>query len=123
MATITVVIGEPVYGKERVYTTLRFTLAALNQGHKVNLFIFEDAILAAKKGQDPLEFPGVLDEHMPNCEELIKAVILQGAKVKACGVCASERAINQEELVDGVELAGMAALVEWVVESDKVIGF
>lgn len=123
MATITVVVGEPVYGKERVYTTLRFVLAALGQGHKVNLFIFEDALFAAKKGQNPPEFPGVLDEHMPNCEELVKAIIRQGAKVKVCGVCASERATTQEELIEGVEIAGMPALVEWVVESDKIVGF
>ncbi len=123
MATITVIVGEPAYGKQRVYTTLRFALAALSQGHRVNLFILEDAVLAAKKGQKPTEFPGVLDGHMPNCEELIKAVIRQGAKVKACGVCVKERGITQNELVKGVEIAGMPALVDWVVESDKVIGF
>jgi sulfur relay (sulfurtransferase) complex TusBCD TusD component (DsrE family) len=60
---------------------------------------------------------------MPNCEELIKSIVRQGAQVKACGVCASERAITWEELINGVEIAGMPALVEWVIESDKVIGF
>lgn len=123
MSIITVMVGEPSYGKQRVYTTLRFALAALSQGHKVNLFIFEDAIFAAKKGQTPPEFPGVLNEHMPNCEELIKAVVRGGAKIKACGVCANERALTQEDLIEGVEIAGMPALVEWVVQSDKVVGF
>jgi sulfur relay (sulfurtransferase) complex TusBCD TusD component (DsrE family) len=90
MATITVVVGELPYGKERVYRTLRFVLAALHEGHSVNLFLFEDSVLAPKKGQKPPEMPFLLDQRMPNCEELIKAAIAEGAKVKICGVCAFE---------------------------------
>jgi len=123
MATITVITGEPPYGRERVYSALRFSLAALSEGHRVNMFIFEDAVWAAKKGQAPPEFPGALDEHMPNCEELIKAVLRQGGKIKACGVCSTERALRQEELISGVEIASMKDLVSWVLESDKVVSF
>ncbi|MBI2866638.1 MAG: DsrE family protein [Chloroflexi bacterium] len=120
---MTVIVGDPAYGKERVYTTLRFALAALSQGHKVNLFAFEDALYAARKGQAPPEFPGVLEEHMPNCEELLKAAIRQGAAVKLCGVCASERGVGPDELIDGVEIGGMGDLVRWVLESDRVVSF
>lgn len=123
MATITVVIGEPPYGKERVYTTLRFVLAALGLGHRVNLFAFEEALYAARKGQAPPEFPGVLDEHMPNCGELLKAAIRQGAAVTLCGVCASERGVGPAELIEGAEIGGMTDLVRWVLESDRVVSF
>ncbi|MBI2917391.1 MAG: DsrE family protein [Chloroflexi bacterium] len=120
---MTVVIGEPPYGQERVYTTLRFTLAALAEGHRVNLFAFEDALYAARKGQEPAEFPGVLDEHMPNCQGLLEVAIRQGATVKLCGVCAAERAVRPVELIDGVQIAGMRDLVQWVLESDRVVSF
>ncbi len=124
MANITVVLGESPYGKERPYTTLRFVLAALVAGHAVNLFILEDAAFIAKKGQKPLELPALLEhETMPSCEELLKAAIKQGATVKVCGVCASERGLTQEELVAGAEISNIRVLVDWVVGSDKVVFF
>ena len=124
MASITVVIGEAPYGKERLYSTLRFVLAALAAHHKVNLFIFEDAVFATKKGQKPPELPGLLGhEAMPNCEEILTTSIKQGAQVKICGVCASERGLTQEEIVDGAQISTMRDLVEWVVSSDKVVFF
>lgn len=123
MGTITVIVGEPPYGKERVYSTLRFVLAALHEGHSVNLFLFEDAVFVPKKGQKPPEMPALMDERMPNCEELIKAAIAQGAKVKICGVCASERSLNQSEVLEGAEIASMRDLVQWVLDSDRVMSF
>ncbi len=99
MASITVVIGDPPYGKERAYTALRFVLAALFEKHSVNLFLLEDAAFLAKKGQEPKEMPSLLEHGaMPNCEELLKACIEQGVTVGICGVCCSERALKQEEL-------------------------
>ncbi len=124
MVSITVVMGDPPYGKERVYTALRFVLSALVEGHSVNLFLLEDAVFLAKKGQKPLELPGLLENDvMPNCEELLEAAIKQGVSVKVCGVCSSERALQQEELVEGCQISAMRDLVNWVVESDKVVFF
>ena len=122
MAVITVAVGDPPYGKERVYTALRFSLVALHEGHQVNLFLFEDAVFAAKRGQKPPEMP-VGDAGMPNCEELLRAAIQEGLKVKACRVCTSERGLSQEEAVEDVEAGSMADLVNWVVKSDKTVTF
>lgn len=122
MATITVAVGDPPYGKERVYTALRFSLVALHQGHQVNLFIFEDAVWMAKKGQRPREMP-VGEAGMPNCEELLGAVIQEGLTVKACRVCSEERGLRPEEMIEGVESASMVDLVDWVVQSDKIVFF
>ena len=123
MPTITVIVGEPPYGKERLYTTLRFVLAALFEGHAVNLFLFEDAVMAGKQGQEPKEMPFLVDERMPNCEELLKASITQGAQVKVCGVCAAGRGLTQDELVEGAEISSMQTLVQWVIGADKVVSF
>jgi tRNA 2-thiouridine synthesizing protein D len=124
VASITVVIGDPPYGKQRAYTALRFILAALYEKHSVNLFLLEDAVFLAKKGQEPKEMPSLMGhETMPNAEELLKAVIKQGTTVRICGVCCSERALKQEELVEGCQISSMKNLVNWVVESDKVMFF
>ncbi len=122
MATITVAVGDPPYGKERVYTALRFSLVALHEGHQVNLFIFEDAVWAAKRGQKPPEMP-IGGAGMPNCEELLGAAIQEGLRVKVCRVCSVERGLAAEEMIEGVESASMVDLVNWVVQSDKTVFF
>lgn len=123
MATITLMIGEPPYGRERVYTALRFSLAAIYEGHTVRLFLIEEAIHAARKGQEPQEMPGVMDQRMPNCGEMLKAVIAQGAEVRVCGVCAKERGITQDSLIEGAKIGSMRDLVNWVVASDRLVCF
>jgi tRNA 2-thiouridine synthesizing protein D len=123
LASITVVIGEPPYGKERVYSAFRFALAARFEGHPINIFLLEDAVFAAKAGQKPADIQGLLDARMPNCGDLLSEVIKQGAVVKACGVCINERGLKQEDLLDGVQVASMYDLVQWVAESDKSICF
>ncbi len=123
MATMTVILGEPPYGKERAYTALRFCLAALHQGHEINMFLFEDAVYLPKKEQRPEDMPGVLDEKMPNCQALIQAAMDQGARVKICGVCARERGLSQEELIEGATIGAMQDLIRGILETDKTVSF
>jgi tRNA 2-thiouridine synthesizing protein D len=123
VASVTVITGEPPYGKERVYSALRFALAARFEGHEVNVFLLEDAVFAAKKGQNPVDIQGLLGARMPNCGDLLSGVIKNGARVKCCGVCCKERGAQDEELLDGVEIASMYDLVQWIMETDKNVTF
>lgn len=123
MASITVLVGEPPYGKERIYSAFRFALAARFEGHDVNLFLLEDAVWAAKQGQNPTEVQGLLDGKMPNCGELLAEAIKNGTVVKCCGVCCSERGMKQDWMLEGVQVGSMRDLVQWVVESDKFVSF
>lgn len=122
MATITVVLVDPPYGRQRPYTALRFLLVALHEGHEANLFLLEDAVFTAKRGQQSPEMP-VGDAGMPNCEEILQAAIQEGLKVKACTVCSVERGLKPEEMTEGVERGSMVDLVKWVVESDRTVFF
>jgi len=122
MATITVVVGDPPYGKERMYTALRFALVALHEGHQAKLFLLEDAVFAAKSGQQPPAMP-VGDVGMPNCEELLRAAIKEGLTVTACRVCSMERGLQPEQVMEGVQIGSMVDLVNWVVESDRTVSF
>jgi len=122
MTTITVVVGDPPYGKQRLYTALRFSLVALHEGHRANLFLLEDAVFAAKRGQDPPEMP-VGEAGMPNCEELLRAAMQEGLIVKACRVCSMERGLQPDQVIEGVAIGSMVDLVNWVVESDRTVSF
>jgi len=122
MASITVVLADAPYGKERFYSGLRFLLVALHEGHKANLFLLEDAVFAAKKGQAPPEMP-IGDARMPSCEDLLKAGVAEGLDVRACRVCCSERGLRDDEIIDGVRIGSMLDLVNWTVESDRTLFF
>ena len=122
MASITVVVGDAPYGKQRIYTALRFLLVALHEGHQANLFLLEDAVFAAKRGQQPPEMP-VGDAGMPNCEDLLRAATLEGLQIRACRVCCMERGLRPEEVMDGVVVGSMVDLVNWVVKSDRTVFF
>ncbi|MFB0560593.1 MAG: DsrE/DsrF/TusD sulfur relay family protein [Candidatus Lokiarchaeia archaeon] len=113
MEKITVVISSGPYTHERAYTALRLALTALVEGLKVNLFLIEDGIFVAHKGQNP-------KAHSNNLEWL-QNVLDEGGKLRVCGVCCTARGITQEELIDGAEIATMESLVEWMKESDQTI--
>jgi uncharacterized protein involved in oxidation of intracellular sulfur len=121
MASITAVVADAPYGKQRFYSALRFLLVALHEGHRANLFLLEDGVFAAKRGQTPPDMP--VGNGMPNCEELLKAAMLEGLTVRACRVCCSERGVSDDEIVEGAEIGSMLDLVNWVVESDKTVFF
>ena len=87
----------------------------------MKLFMVEDAVFAAKRGQRPPEMP-VDDVGTPNCKELRGGASMQeGLKLKACRVCSAERGLSPEELTEGVEMASMVDLVDWVVISDTTV--
>lgn len=123
MSKMTIITCEPPYGKERMYSALRFVLAALFEGHEINIFLLEDSVFAAKKGQEPQELPAGKDFRMPNCEVMLREAMKNGAKVMACGACAMERGIKKEEVIEGITLATILDLVEWVDGADKVVTF
>ena len=116
MVTFTLIINEAPYGKERALSALRFAATADIEGHKIRIWLFENGVYLAKKGQKPAQ--GII-----NCGELLQNLIQGGVEVKACVVCVDARGLAQADLFDGVKIATVHELVEWTVNSDKVIVF
>jgi tRNA 2-thiouridine synthesizing protein D len=115
MAVFTVVVMEAPYGRERAYTALRFALTAALEGHKVRLFLVQDGVFVAKKGQSPDQFP--------NMGGMLEDAVKEGVEVKTCTPCCKARAVTAADVVKGVSMATMSDLVKWCTESDKVITF
>jgi tRNA 2-thiouridine synthesizing protein D len=119
MALMTVILGEPPYGRERAYLAMRFVMTAKTEGHDVQLFLFEDAVYLPKKEQEEAG----ADEKLANSRNLITSAIELGATVRICSICAKERQVPPEDLVEGAALGSMQELVKWISESDKVVTF
>lgn len=116
MTTFTVIIFEAPYAKERALSALRFAWTADLEGHKVNIWLFENGVYLAKKGQKPAQ-------GLTNYGQMLDDLIKGGTEVKACVVCCDARGLTQADLLDNVKIATVHELVEWTVNSDKVITF
>ncbi len=116
MVTYTVIITEAPYGKERPYTALRFARTCDIEGHKVKIFLIENGVYLAKKGQTPAS-------DQPNLGAYLEDLISGGQEVKACVVCIQARGLSEQDLLPGVKAATIHELVEWTTNSDKVIVF
>jgi uncharacterized protein involved in oxidation of intracellular sulfur len=116
LVTFTLIINEAPYAKERTLSALRFAWTCDIEGHKVRLWLFENGVYLAKKGQKP-------SQGLTNYGQTLENLIRGNIEVKACVVCAEARGLTQSDLLDGVKLATIHELVEWTANSDKVITF
>ena len=116
MVTYTIIINEAPYAKERALSALRFAMTADIEGHKVNLWLFENGVYLAKKGQKPTQ--GLI-----NHGQMLQSLVEGGVEVKACVVCCEARGLSQSDLLDGIKIATVHELVDWTINSDKVVTF
>lgn len=116
MTSFTLIIYDAPYSKERTLTALRFATTCDLEGHNVRIWLFENGVYLAKKGQK-------VAQGLINYGQMLEDLIKGGIAVKACVVCADARGLTEVELIDGVKLATVHDLVEWTVNSDKVITF
>jgi len=113
--SIAVILGSHAYQSERAFTALNFIQTAILEGHTVKVFLFEDGVFLAKKGQEPGNFKNGgawLAELLPDINE-----------IQACGTCCKERGLKQEDLTDGIGIGTMHFLVGLVTGCDRNIIF
>jgi tRNA 2-thiouridine synthesizing protein D len=116
MATFTIIIFEAPYAKERALSALRVAWTADLEGNKVRIWLFENGVYLAKKGQKPAR-------GLTNYGQMLEDMIKGGVEVKACIVCCDARGLTQSDLFEGIKIATVHELVEWTTSSDKVITF
>ncbi|HPI03399.1 MAG TPA: FAD-dependent oxidoreductase [Candidatus Goldiibacteriota bacterium] len=64
-------------------------------------------------GMGPLMIRGIMKKHnISSVEELIQAAIAGGARIVACQMTMDLMGIKKEELIDGVEIGGVASMLE-----------
>ena len=114
--TVTMILNEAAYGKEKAWNALRLAMAMMTKGVRVNIFLLEDGVTVAKKGQRP-------PEGYYNLEKMLTQLIQSGSKVKACTTCLQARGMSQDDLVQGAEAGKILDLAEWIRESKSVLSF
>ena len=115
---ILLILNDAPYGSEKTYNALRMAMALQQQqdAATVHIFLMADSVTCALPDQST-------PQGYYNLERMIKSVIAKGGQVKACGSCTDARGIKGLNLIAGIEVSTMGQLVQWVVESDKVLTF
>ena len=92
---------------ETVATALTVAMTAAATGFPVHLWLSGPAVLIAVPGQEP-----AYDlQNAPDRDEALDAMM----SVSVCSPCAERRGLSQDDLREGVKIAGAASLVEMLM--------
>ena len=117
MQTVVVLVNDPP-SSMRAWNGLRLAAALVGADVKPHLFLLNDGVFCAIKGQDtPDELAG------QNTGRKIAELKELGVKVSLCTQCAQTRGLEREMLLDGIEWVSMVDLAKAVRDSDKVVSF
>ncbi len=109
---------DPYDGTDVTWNGLRLASKLLETGQEVRLFLMNDAVDMARDACKP---PAGYDQDL---SAMLKQLITQGVVVKVCGTCMTRCGVfKNQPYFDGAEKSTMAALSEWVIDSEKIITF
>jgi predicted peroxiredoxin len=87
---------------------------------EVTMFLVSSGVDWARKGAADNARPNPLD---PPVREMIQTVVENGGKILACPPCAAVRGYEQDDLVDGVTLAGSVAMLDVAQQGATTLAF
>ncbi len=97
---------------------LRLAETLRKNNAEVRIFLMNDAVDMAR---DVCKPPQGYDQDL---SQMLKDLIGHNVPVKVCGTCMARCGIHKNHpYFDGAEKSTMAALSEWVMDSDKVLTF
>ncbi|MEJ5376546.1 MAG: DsrE family protein [bacterium] len=108
---IGIMVRSGPYAQQNIDTALNLLNKALDMGHQVALFLFEDGVINAHALMRPTG-----DR---NIGQQVGELVSRGAEVAVCGQCANYRGLQKEQLVPGVKRAGMGQLGQMVATCDR----
>lgn len=115
---IVIVINAAPHGNESCLSGLRVAgaLAARAEVTSLHLLLMSDATVAA------------LPHQKDNAGNMIETLVSElatadNAKVHLCRTCAQARGLVGLPHIEGVTIATLSDLAQWVVEADKVLTF
>ena len=115
---ILILINDAPYGTEKAYNAFRLAMTLQKEYKEVEILIFlmADAVGCALPNQ-------ITPQGYYNIERMIKSVIHNGGKIKACGSCLDARGLGEIILAAGVEKSNMKEFADWSVSAEKVFTF
>lgn len=118
MKTLIIFNREPYDGTDITWNGLRLAGQLRKTGHEVRIFLMNDSVDMARDVCTP---PATYDQDL---SKMLRELIAAGVAVKVCGTCMARCGVHKNHpYFDGAEKSTMAALAEWVTDSDRVLTF
>ncbi|PIE49907.1 MAG: sulfur reduction protein DsrE [Flavobacteriales bacterium] len=109
---------EPYDNTDVTWNGLRLADTLRKNGQEVRIFLMNDSVDMAR---DACKAPENYDQDL---SQMLKDLIAKGVVVKVCGTCMARCGVYKNHpYFDGAEKSTMAALAEWVADSDRVLTF
>ena len=96
-------------------TTYEVVTAALNKGHEVKVFLYDESVVAASKDLKAIG--------NRRASEMMKELIERGVEVTTCSACCLFRGIAREMLVEGSQMGGLPDLAKMTSWADRILNF
>ena len=118
MKTLTIILTDGPYISEYAEMAAKVARAALKE-HRVNIFLYLDAVHIPKAGQSPSIFK--------NAGELFRDLAAEGVVIRACSRCAASRGYLPEDggvckdYYPGIVIGSLYDLAEMLKCSDRVM--
>ncbi|MFO1418077.1 MAG: DsrE family protein [Methylotetracoccus sp.] len=93
--------------------------AARDQGHDVVLWLWNEAVVLARRGVAD----HVTGVNLTPLKDLLSALQAAGVPIWVCGACAMARQIGDADLVSGASIKGMPDYIAAVLDRDRSIAF
>ncbi len=100
----------------RAWNGLRLAAALQGDGNQVSVFLLDDGVYLAIRGQAPPERLSELAS-----DQKLLGLLGMGVEVEACGVCLEHRGLDARALVEGVRPATMMDLARLIGGGDRVV--
>lgn len=113
MAELVIIIRKPPYGSEDAFALLNIALAAVSRNLSVAVILTGDGVYCGLRNQRSRAIG------YPSVENLIYSFIAEVAFL-ACEESLKSRGINEEDLIEGMEVASYEKIAE-VIESGETI--
>jgi uncharacterized protein involved in oxidation of intracellular sulfur len=109
---------QPYDNTDVTWNGLRLAGKLLESEKEIRIFLMNDSVDMAR---DVCKPPQGYDQDL---SQMLKDLIAKGVPVKVCGTCMTRCGIYKNQpYFDGANKATMPELVEWVIDSDKLLTF
>jgi uncharacterized protein involved in oxidation of intracellular sulfur len=117
MEKVTIILNEGP-STMRSWNGLRLAGGLLDVNVEVEIVLFDEAVICAKKAQNPPEELKGL-----NLAQKLSELIKLGVKVMVCGSCSEVKGLKQDEIIEGAETVCLTDVANSVKTSNKTLVF
>ena len=106
------------WSEQSVLSACQFSQAAIQQGHTIDaIFLYQDGVTNALPQLD------ISSDELNGQKALLELHNKHGVPLWLCVTAGAKRGVNEENVIPGFKIAGLAEFAERSTEVDKVIQF